>query len=200
VHAQRVVLTPAKQQPILCRDAQGKLQADSVSVESNTWFKPSYNSRDYEMRLFVCPSDNPQGCFTPQGNPNPQSWRPFPGTCSGGSGVPCKWLIRLNQPRQVTVYLKAHVYEKASNRRVTTPQDSQQLNITWTNTGQRCPEQQQPGPAVGEDLRAVFVWNRDPDGNFVINVDGQRTPPDPANLTGNFQRWQFTGRDPRTGA
>jgi hypothetical protein len=57
-----------------------------------------------------------------------------------------------------------------------------------------------PGPSVGEDFKAQFVWNRDTDGNFVINIDGRKNPPEPAHLTGNFQNWQFTGHDPHTGA
>lgn len=56
------------------------------------------------------------------------------------------------------------------------------------------------GPQTGDDFKAQFVWSRDPDGNFVINIDGKRNPPQPAHLTGNFQHWQFTGHDPQTGA
>jgi hypothetical protein len=41
------------------------------------------------------------------------------------------------------MYIKGHIYEKATNKRRTKPTDSRQPNITWTSAG-ACPEQQQP--------------------------------------------------------
>jgi hypothetical protein len=41
------------------------------------------------------------------------------------------------------MYIKGHIYEKATNKRRTKPTDSRQLNIAWTSAG-ACPEQQQP--------------------------------------------------------
>jgi len=43
----------------------------------------------------------------------------------------------------VTVYFKAHIYDKRTGRRVTTPNDSKLLSLTWT-TGGACPEQAPP--------------------------------------------------------
>jgi hypothetical protein len=151
---------------------------------------PVYKTPAYELRVYYCPSDTPGGCRSSKMAP----WRQI-GRCDGGGANCTSSPIKLQTPRSVTLYFLPLIYEKARGRLMTPLKNVKVLPVTWTNTGQRCPEQQ-PGPAVGEDHRVEFSWN----GNGVINVNGTLTPPDPANLTGNFQHWDFIGHDNRTGA
>ena len=92
LYAQLVELTPNNQRPIVCTGTNRKLQSDFVSVESDAFFKPPYNrynSKNYNMWLYLCASDNPRGCK------NISTWTYDQKSCSGGSGVPCKWGWRL---------------------------------------------------------------------------------------------------------
>ena len=136
VFAQLLELSPSVPNPKICRDDANKLQSDGLSVESDAFSKPPYNrydSREYNMWLSKCPSDNPGGCK------NIKTWTYNQNPCPGGRHVPCKWAIILAQPRPVTVYFIVRIFDKA-NREVAAANNSQILNLTWRDEG-KCPKQ-----------------------------------------------------------
>ena len=197
-----MALTPSKPQPIVCIGPNGKPLADAISIAANPSFVQAplnqVDPRQYEFHLYDCASD--KGCFTPDGKPRWQGrdssgklvWNHSVQQCDDKRNCG-KWALRPNPPRPVTVYFVAFVQQKAAygGQRVT---GARLLQVPWTYTGQRCPNQPlPPGLPEGQDTRVQFGW-------MGININGQLTPPDPADLTGNFQNWQFTGHDNRTGA
>jgi hypothetical protein len=139
LQAQQLELTPNLEKLEICRNAAGKLQADSVGVESGSFLTPAahrFNSKSYSMWLYFCASDNPNGCK------DFKNWTYDRQACIGGSGLPCKWPIKLKTARPVSVYFLAQIYDRA-NSAMTSPKQSKILKLTWKDVGQ-CPTQAPP--------------------------------------------------------
>jgi hypothetical protein len=188
VYSQLVELTPNNPRPIVCTGTNRNLQSDFVSVESDAFLKPPYNrynSKAYNMWLYLCASDNPLGCK------RINTWTYDQKPCSGGSGVPCKWGVSLKSPRAVSIYFLALIYDKA-NRQVTTQNNAKILKVTWTNVRGPCPGQPPPPRTVLPSV-SIRVTGGGANGGCSANTDspGQTCtaaatitlPPDGSNQT-----------------
>lgn len=167
----------------VCRGADGNLAATPVRVESDAFSNPAYrryNNGNYQMWIYACGDDKPGGC----GNRNNWTWDQH--ACTGGTGTPCSWLVRLHSARPVTVHFRVLIFDR-NNHEMTHWNDAQVLNLTWADLrNQRCPEQPEA------QRKAEFGW-----GNYIaINPHVNRGDD---TLTGTYESWTFTGDDPVTG-
>jgi hypothetical protein len=118
-----------------------EIQATKIIVKSDSW--ADYDPGKYEMRLAYCADGPGHPCLDAKGNSVTGNWKYNNHSCSSRE---CSWPSGWTTPRNhdSTIHYKVHIFDKATNSRVTKPNQSKLLSVTWKWEGE-CPQQKQPG-------------------------------------------------------